>query len=715
MTRSLYLAPLEPHAGTSLLSLGILDYVLRKTPRVAVFRPVIRDEAVARPDKTIELLLAHFRLDQGYETTYALRASEADELLAHNHLDQLLNRVIGAHQALAQRYDFVLCLGSDWGHDAPALELQLGPELARILDSPVLLLADGGVRSEDELAGALHQASAAFQSRGSAVIAMFVNKVEPERVAALSRSLAADLGLAPDQVVAMPRDSVLGSPTMREVAEQLGGEVIYGQSQLDRQARRFMVIAMQMEHYLSRLSEHALLVTPGDRGEIILSAIMAHQSASYPPVAGLVLTAGERPAPALARLLDGLPAIPPIIAVDSETYETATRLERVKSYITADNPAKIAAALQVCASHIDGPALERRYGRIEPRGISPRLFLYTLAQRARADRKRIVLPEGEEERILRATAILVRDGIAEITLLGDPAVIRASVGRLGLDLDLDRVELIDPATSPRFEPYSEELYRLRRDKGLTLEQARDVMLDVSFYGTMMVKVGHADGMVSGAVHTTAHTIRPAFQFVKTKPGIRVVSSVFFMCLEDRVLVYGDCAVNPRPNAEELADIAISSADTAQLFGVEPRIAMLSYSTGTSGSGEEVERVQAATALAQAKRPDLLIEGPLQYDAAVDPSVARTKMPGAKVAGRATVLIFPDLNTGNNTYKAVQRETGSIAVGPVLQGLNKPVNDLSRGALVEDIINTVAITAIQAQGSPEKAPVVSTAGGMPPDP
>lgn len=696
MKRSLYLAPLEPHAGTSLLSLGILDYVLRKTRRAAVFRPVVRDEAVTSPDKTIELLLAHFRLDQAYSDTYALAASEADQLLAHNQFDQLLNRVIGAYQELAQRYDFILCLGADSGHDTPAFALQLNAEVARSLDAPVLLLCDGAARGADELAGDLIHARDLLRSKGCPVVAVVVNKVEPERREVLHAALLQDLALEPDQLVVMPADPVLASPTMREVAEQLGGEVLYGADQLDRQAQRFMVIAMQMEHYLSRLSEHALLVTPGDRGEILLSAVLAHQSANYPPIAGMVLTTGERPAPALTRLLDGLAAIPPIVAVESETYETVTKLHRVKSYITADNPTKIAAGLQLCARYIDGAALEARYGRVEPRGISPRMFLYNLSQRAKADRRRIVLPEGEEERILRAAAVVVAEQIADLTLLGNPARIRAAVSRLGLDLDLERVQVIDPASSPLLDVYAEQLYELRRERGLTRDQAQELMLDVSFFGTMMVKLGHADGMVSGAVHTTAHTIRPALQFIKTKPGISIVSSVFFMCLEDRVLVYGDCAINPKPTAEQLADIAIASADTARLFGIEPRVAMLSYSTGASGSGEEVERVQAATDLARAKRPELLIEGPLQYDAAVDASVARTKLPGSQVAGRATVLIFPDLNTGNNTYKAVQRETGSIAVGPVLQGLNRPVNDLSRGCLVEDIINTIAITAIQAQ-------------------
>ncbi|MGB9632428.1 MAG: phosphate acetyltransferase [Chloroflexaceae bacterium] len=696
MARSLYLVPLERHAGTSLLSLGILDYVLRKTRRVAIFRPVIRDEAVTRPDKTIDLLLGHFRLDQVYGETYALTASATDALLAHNRYDEILNRIIAAYQRLAGRYDFVYCMGSDGHHDAPQFEFSLNVEIARSLDSPVILLTSGQGRSDEELAGILRQAHDAFRARGCPVVALVMNKVEPERLDTLRASIAQDLSLPPDQLVVLPADVVLGSPTMREVVEQLNAEVLYGREQFDRQARRVMIVAMQMEHYLERLSDHALLVTPGDRGDVLLSAVLAHHSANYPSLAGIVLTAGQRPSAALTRLLDGVGEIPPVVAVTSDTYETATELFRVKSYITTDTPMKIEAGLQLCARYVDGAALEQRYGTIEPRGVSPRLFLFNLAQQARANRRRIVLPEGNEERILRASAIIVREQIADLILLGDPQEIRAMVGRLGIDLDLSRVEIINPATSPRLDAYADELYHLRRHRGMTRDLARDLMLDVSYYGTMMVHMGDADGMVSGAAHTTAHTIRPALQIIKTRPGISIVSSVFFMCLEDRVLVYGDCAINPRPTAEQLADIAIASADTAKLFGIEPRVAMLSYSTGESGEGEEVERVRKATQLAQARRPDLLLEGPLQYDAAVDETVARTKMPASRVAGRATVLIFPDLNTGNNTYKAVQRETGSIAVGPVLQGLNKPVNDLSRGCSVEDIVNTVAITAIQAQ-------------------
>ena len=332
----------------------------------------------------------------------------------------------------------------------------------------------------------------------------------------------------------------------------------------------------------------------------------------------------------------------------------------------------------------------------KPEGITPHMFQYQLTKWAKSEIKHIVLPEGNEDRILKAAARLIDQKIVELTLLGDPVEIAASVKRLGLTLDLSSIRIVDPVKSAYYEDYVQTFYELRKHKNVELEMAKDTMTDVSYFGTMMVYKGHADGMVSGAVHTTQHTIRPALQFIKTKPGISVVSSVFFMCLPDRVCVFGDCAVNPNPTSEQLSEIAISSAESCRLFGIEPKVAMLSYSSGTSGEGEEVEKVRRATELVKQKRPDLKVEGPIQYDAAVDPVVGKQKLPNSEVAGKATVLIFPDLNTGNNTYKAVQRETGALAIGPMLQGLNKPVNDLSRGCTVDDIFNTVIITAIQSQ-------------------
>ena len=363
------------------------------------------------------------------------------------------------------------------------------------------------------------------------------------------------------------------------------------------------------------------------------------------------------------------------------------------TYVLPEEPALSKPTLGHFEACVDTRELEARIVNLCSTKITPKMFEYNLLERAAARKMRIVLPEGAEERILRATDILQRRNVADVTIMGNVAGVTAKIASLGLDLD---VPIIQPDLSPKFDDYVQTYFELRKQKGISLEQARDTMNDPTYFGTMMVYKGDADGMVSGSINTTAHTIRPAFEFIKTKPGISVVSSIFLMCLKDRVLVFGDCAVNPNPTAEELAHIAISSAHTASIFGITPRVAMLSYSTGASGKGADVEKVKEATRIAKELAPDLPLEGPLQYDAAIDPEVAKTKLPDSDVAGRATVFIFPDLNTGNNTYKAVQRAAGAVAIGPVLQGLNKPVNDLSRGCTVADIVNTVAITAVQAQ-------------------
>jgi phosphate acetyltransferase len=346
---------------------------------------------------------------------------------------------------------------------------------------------------------------------------------------------------------------------------------------------------------------------------------------------------------------------------------------------------------------VDLDNLIAKFIKFEAEGMTPKMFQYNMVKRAKKHRKHIVLPEGNDDRIIIAASRLLSMDVVDITIIGDKKQIENKVAELGLAFDFSKVIIISPRQDPHYDDYVNTYYELRKAKKMTVEVARDLMEDGSYFGTMMVYKGHADGMVSGAAHTTQHTILPALQFIKTKPNCSIVSSVFFMCLEDRVSIFGDCAINPNPTAEQLAEIAISSAESSLAFGIEPKIAMLSYSSGSSGKGDEVDKVRAATEIVRQKRPDLKIEGPIQYDAAVDPSVGQSKMPNSEVAGHASVLVFPDLNTGNNTYKAVQRETGALAIGPMLQGLNKPVNDLSRGCTVDDIINTVVITAIQAQG------------------
>lgn len=494
----------------------------------------------------------------------------------------------------------------------------------------------------------------------------------------------------------IPHNAKLSSPRVAEIAQQLQAKVLYGQHRLDSLASNFLVVAMQMQNALERIKEDSLIITPWDRGDVIIGMLQAHQSANYPQLAGIVLTAGHDLNPSIARLIEGLPDPLPILSVTTDTYTTAEHIHDVRTTLTSTDYDKINLSLQLFHSNINLDRLEAQIRTLRTQGITPKMFTYNLVQQAKAQKRHIVLAEGTEPRILQAATVLIEQDIVDLTLLGQPDEIEIVIKKHGITLDLDRLQIINPVASPHFESYVQTLYEARKAKGMNLDMARDYAQDVSYFGTLMVYQGDADGMVSGAVHTTQHTIRPALQIIKTKPDCAIVSSVFFMCLEDRVLVYGDCAVNPDPSAEELAEIALSSAETAQKFGIEPRIALLSYSSGQSGQGEDVEKVRQATKIAREKRPDLKLEGPIQYDAAVDREVAAQKMPGSEVAGQATVFIFPDLNTGNNTYKAVQRETKALAIGPILQGLKKPVNDLSRGCTVPDIINTVVITAIQSQ-------------------
>ena len=525
---------------------------------------------------------------------------------------------------------------------------------------------------------------------------MVLNKAAPEQLGELKTALEGQYGSSEYFLSVIPYEPKLSSPRVSEVAEQLQAQVLYGHNRLNSLVSNYLVAAMQVQHALTWLQEDQLIITPGDRGDVIIGMLQAHQSANYPNLAGILLSTGLKPDRSIAQLIEGLPDPLPILSVKTDTYTTASQAKEVHTALIAADREKINWSLKTFAENVDFPKLEEQLSTVQVQGMTPKMFTYNLVQQAKSAKRHIVLPEGSEPRILQASSVLLSQEVAELTLLGNREEIEQSIKKHRIQLDTNALKIIAPLESDRLEDYTQTLYELRQHKGMTLDAARDYMMDVSYFGTMMVYRGDADGMVSGAVHTTQHTIRPALQIIKTKPGFSIVSSVFFMCLEDRVLVYGDCAVNPNPNSEQLAEIAITSAETAQSFGIEPLVALLSYSSGESGKGEEVEKVRKAAQIAQQRRPDLQLEGPIQYDAAVDKAVAAQKMPGSTVAGQASVFIFPDLNTGNNTYKAVQRETGAIAIGPILQGLKKPVNDLSRGCTVEDIINTVVITAIQAQ-------------------
>lgn len=712
MTHSLFISTTEAGSGKALVSLGIIELLLRRTTRVNFFRPLIQDAETApygvatgrHQDEDIHLIVNHFDLKQTYEESYGLRSREAQDLIAQHRSDEVIETIIRKFKTLEARGDFLLCEGSDYLNKSLAFEFSFNQEIAKNLGSPVLILGTAQNRSLEEAIGQVELAVEAYQEAGCDIAGIILNNAAPEMVSALKAALFRHFGTPELLLSVIPHHPRLASPRVRDIAAQLQTEVLYGHQRLKNLATRRIVAAMQLQNCLSRLQPDSLVITPGDRADMIAGMLQAHQSSSYPTLAGILLSTGQKPDPAIARLIEGMPDPLPILAVETDTFTTAAQVNEVHSALWPDDHEKIDLSIQAFNQHVDLNHLEQQISAVRVRGMTPKMFTYNLLERAKAQRQHIVLPEAYDPRILKAAATLLNRDIVKITLLGHRQDVQRVIDQHQVRLDLEQLNIIHPAESQRLHDYAQTFFELRQHKGVTLDNALDVMMDFSYFGTMMVYVGDADGMVSGAVHTTQHTIRPALQFVKTQPGFSVVSSVFFMCLEQRVLVYGDCAINPNPTAEQLAEIAISSADTAQIFGVEPKVALLSYSSGESGKGEEVEKVRAATKLARERRPELLLEGPIQYDAAVDLEVGAQKMQGSQVAGKATVLIFPDLNTGNNTYKAVQRETGAIAIGPVLQGLRKPVNDLSRGCTVEDIVNTVAITAVQAQTANAEPPL-----------
>ena len=696
MSKAVYIATTEPDSGKSILSLGLMQLLLGKAAKVGYFRPIIDDFEPGKIDNHINTISQYFNLEIPFSEAYAFTRSEVIQRKNKDRDDEIIGGIIEKYKAVEERCDFVLVEGTSFSGEGTIIEFDINVVIAKNLGIPVILLASGVGKTLEGLVGNLQIAYDTFKDKGVKVLAVIGNKIEPENIDLVTAELREQL---PSSVLvnAIPLNPILANPSVREICDTMNGKILFGEAYLNNQVDGFSVGAMQLRNYLLHIKENGLVITPGDRADIILGALQANISANYPSVSGIVLTGGLTPEDSIRQLIEGLSDVVPIISVEGGTFAVANQIGAIKSKMYAENTEKIKASIGDFDTYVATDVLAERLVTFKADGITPRMFQYNLLKRAKTKKKHIVLPEGMDVRILKAAKLLTDINAVEITLLGDPEQIANQIEKMELGLDLKKVNIIDPVASDNFEAYATTLFEKRKHKNVDMTTARDLMEDVSYFGTMMVHQGHADGMVSGAIHTTQHTILPALQFVKTKPKVSLVSSVFFMCLPDRVVVFGDCAINPNPTAEQLAEIAISSADTSTAFGIEPRIAMLSYSSGASGTGEDVDRVRKATEIVKNKRPDLKIEGPIQYDAAVDLKVGLSKLPNSQVAGKATVFIFPDLNTGNNTYKAVQRETGALAIGPMLQGLNKPVNDLSRGCTVDDIFNTVVITAIQAQG------------------
>lgn len=704
MARSVYVTGIGRGDGRQVVELGVMELLTRQVDRVGVFRPLVHDG----PDRLYDLLRSRYRLGQPAASVFGMGYEEAAALQAESGTDELISRLVDRYHAVADDYEAVLVLGTDFADTGLPAELALNARLANEFGASVIPVVAARDQSPEAVVAEVRNAHHAYASLGTDLIAMVANRVGDPEAADAVRTLAERL---PEPVFVLPEEPALAAPTVTQIKELMDAEVLLGDAAgLARDVRGLVFGGAHLPAFLPALTEGCMVITPGDRSDLIIGSLAAH-SAGSPALAGVLLTLGEHPGEQTLALASRLAPGTPVLAVPDGSMPTADRLLGLEGKLTAATPRKAEIALGLFETHVDTGLLTERLSVVRGERVTPMMFEHELVERSRTARRHIVLPEGQEERVLRAAEVLLRRNICDLTLLGEPAVVRKRAAELGIGLELlgdDELpasgggavaRIVDPLTSPLRERFAATYAELRAHKGVSYELAHDIVSDVSYFGTLMVQEGLADGMVSGAVHSTAATVRPAFEIIKTKPDADIVSSVFFMCLADRVLVYGDCAVVPDPDAEQLADIAIQSATTAASFGVEPRIAMLSYSTGTSGSGADVDKVRRATELVRERRPDLLTEGPIQYDAAVDAQVAATKLPTSRVAGRATVLVFPDLNTGNNTYKAVQRSAGAVAVGPVLQGLRKPVNDLSRGALVQDIVNTVAITAVQAQGEP----------------
>ena len=685
--RSLYISSLEVASNSLVISIGMMQFLKQNFQKVAYFRPIIQDIK----DNNINFMLNNFSLKQDINTTYGFTIKQLHQMIASNELHKVYETLIIKFQQLQTSYDFVLIDGESKELLSTILDFDINLDISKHLNSSFISVLNGYDKTILEIDEDMKIEQQNINDKDCPHFATFVNNIN---------QFSIDNNIDNNDEYLkffIPYINDIDKITMSDVKNSLKSELLFGTSKnLNQKISDIKIAAMNVDNFLERVEKENLIIVSGDRSDIILGSLISISSNNIPHISGLVLTGGIKPKESILSLLDGFKDIGiSILSVQTDTYDTAINITNIKPTINYKNYTKIALILGTFSKYINNKFLVEKLNLTQTDIMTPIMFEYNLFERARKNKKHIVLNESSDDRILRASEILLHSKVVDITLLGDMIDIKIRAQILGINLD--KANIIDPQTSSLLDEFSDEFYRLRKDKGILKQQAYDILSsNDTYFATMMVHLGYADGMVSGAIGTTADTVRPALQIVKTKKDIDIVSSIFFICLDTKVLVYGDCAINPSPNSKELAQIAISSASTAKQFGIEPKIAMLSYSTGDSGAGEDVELVVNATKNVILSDSTLVIEGPIQFDAATHKQTALKKSPNGKLQGDATVLIFPDLNTGNNTYKAVQRSSGAVAIGPILQGLNKPINDLSRGCKVVDIVNTVAITAIQAQ-------------------
>ncbi len=676
-----------PKSGMRITLMGLISMLKQEVQHIALLKPIVSNTKEYGED--IDFFTNYFKLKQNPNNSYGISVDRIKKEIAKDKIEYIYQTLLEQYENLLNGYDFVLCEGVQSLELEEFLDFDINFEIAKNLQIPVIEIINGYQERFETIEDNINYIINQSQKENVQLLGIFVNRISKDM---LSRLKDIDVRVP---LFLLPEIEKLNKPTLLDIIKQTNAKLITtDRGMLERVVEQTKIATMMLDNYLNYLENGDLIIVSGDRSDIIVGTFVANLSNYYPSITGIVLTGGIIPNANIRKLLEGtnIPALP-ILALHTNTQESVLLLEKVSPQITTDSHQKIALANGVFSEYIDLNLLKRHLSLPQPRYMTPIRFTHMLYTKAKLSKSNILLPESEDERVLRAVDRVLKLGLCHITLLGDPIEIKNKSNLLGLDLAM--ATIINPKKSPYREEFIETFYNLRKNKGILKAMAQELMSRTSYFATMMLYLGHVDGIVSGATHTTRETIKPAFEIIKTQKGVNIISSVFFMLVNNRVLVYGDCAINPNPSSQELAQIAINSANIAKSLGIEPKIAMLSYSSGNSGIGEDVERVREATQIVKQKEPTLLIEGPIQYDTAIDKKVANQKMPNSKVAGEATVFIFPDLNTGNNTYKAVQRSADAIAIGPILEGLNKPVNDLSRGCLVEDIINTIAITAIQA--------------------
>ncbi len=685
--KNIYIASNSKNAGSLLVTMGMMDIIGRKIDKVGFFKPIISDKNSNDPD--IEFIKARYNIELPYEECYGFDISHVEMMVAKEKTDELLEDLITKYKKVEEKYDFVICQGIQKPFLKQSFDFDINIKIAQNFDASFIDVINAKDMQISDIIESVEINANNISAQKCFHFATFINRIDESLYQELQ------LRISQENTYLLQELEELDTPTIGDIIDNLQAKPIildfHDRSKLVKQIK---VAALTLDNFLDRIEEGDLVVVPADRSEIILGVFCALASKNFANISGIIIPFDMKIHPNILKLVQGISGFNiPIFSVSTDTFTTIQNITATKAKLKATDERKIALSLGLFNSHVDIQSIESRIELKSSEIMTPMMFEYKISYMAKKIKKSVVLPESEDDRILRATEIILRADLADIILLGDKESILQRSMQLGLDIS--KATIVDPENNEKLQQYAEIFYRLRKAKGLSQKAAIDAMHNKTYFATMMVHTGDADAMVSGASHTTADTIRPALQIIKTSPGTSIVSSLFFICLETEVLIYADCAVNENPTADELSQIAISTAKTAKRFGIEPKIAMLSYSTGSSGSGEDVEKVKLATRLVKEKAPSLLIEGPIQYDAAIDKEVAKKKLPDSKVAGEANIFIFPDLNTGNIGYKAVQRSTGAIAIGPVLQGLNKPVNDLSRGCSVVDIVNTVAITAIQA--------------------